>query len=169
MKKTILIVASLSLFSLLFVMLRDDKQAGVDIRLKGDSFFEGLRIVNKKNGVPEWTIIARRADLSKDGAEATLSDVEMELHDRGVSILADRGRYNLENRNILIDGPIVARNDSYAITTEQVSIDSASGVLKTTEKVTIEGKKFTLHGQGMEIESNAQTVRILNNVQATFR
>jgi LPS export ABC transporter protein LptC len=168
MKKSLLVLASLLLFSLFFFMVEEEKTNKLDIHLRGGSFFEGLRIVHKKNGVENWILTAKRADISKDGDEANLTDLEMEVENEGITICAEKGLYNLDTKRISVLGTITAKNDNYSITTRQVEIDSAAGSLKTDADVHIEGKKFLLQGKGMEVNNNEQKVRILKDVKATF-
>jgi len=168
MKKSLLLLASLLLFSLFFFMVEEEKTNKLDIHLKGGSFFEGLRIVHKRSGVESWILTAKRADISKDGDEANLTDLEMEVEGKGITISAEQGIYNLDTKKISVLGTITAKNDNYSITTRQVEIDSAAGLLKTDADVHIEGKKFLLQGKGMEVNNNEQKVRILRDVKATF-
>lgn len=168
MKKVLLFLASFLLFSLFFFLVKGEKANKMDVRLKGESFFEGLRIIQKKDGVQDWVLIAKRADISKDGDKAHLSDIEMEVKSRGITIFAEKGLYNMNTKEISIEGPITAKNKDYSITTGEVEIDSNAGLLKTGSDVHIEGRKFTLKGKGMEIQNNDQKVRILKDVKATF-
>jgi len=168
MKKSLLVLASFLLFSLFFFMVKGEKAGKFDINLKGESFFEGLKIIQKKDGVQNWVLTAKRADISKDGNEADLTGIEMEIKSKGITIFAEKGLYNLDTRKISIEGPITAKSDDYSITTGEVEIDSNAGVLKTDHDVHIEGRKFTLKGKGMEIQNNDQKVRILKDVKATF-
>jgi LPS export ABC transporter protein LptC len=168
MKKILLLLASFLLFSFFFFLVEGEKVNKMDVRLKGESFFEGLRIIQKKNGVQNWVLVARRADISKGGDEAHLTDIEMEVKSRGMTIYAEKGLYNLNSKKISIDGAITAKNSNYSITTGEVEIDSTAGLLKTGEDVHIEGRKFTLQGKGMELDNNDQKVRILKDVKATF-
>ncbi len=149
-------------------MAKGEKNNRLDINLKGESFFEGLRIIQKKNSVRNWTLTAKRADISKDSNEADLTGVEMEVAGKGTTIYAEKGLYHMDTGNISVEGAITAKNNNYSITTGQVEIDSAQGLLKTNSDVRIEGKKFTLQGKGMEIKNNEQKVRILKDVKATF-
>jgi len=149
-------------------MVEGEKENKPDIHLKGGSFFEGIRIVQKKDGVQDWVLTAKRADISKKGDEANLTDVKVEVKNKGITIYADKGSYNMDTRKMSIEGPITAKNDEYSITTGQVEIDSSAGLLKTNEEVRIKGKKFVLQGKGMEIKNNEQKVRILKDVKATF-
>jgi len=168
MKKSLLVVASFLLFCLFFFMVEGEKASKPDIRLKGASFFEGIRIVQKEKGVRNWILTAKRADISKKGDEAKLTDIKVEVENKGVTIYADKGLYNMDTKKMSIEGPITAKKDDYSITTAQVEIDSSTGLLKTSEDVHIKGQKFTLDGKGMEIKNNEQKVRILKDVRATF-
>lgn len=152
----------------IFSYVRSDKMARLNIQFGSDSFFEGLKIINKKNGVIEWILTARRADLAKDGKEALLSGIEMKLEKQGMIVQAEKGLYDMETKHVSIDGVITAHNENYVITTRQVLIDSTGGILETGDEVKIEGKKFNLEGRGMKADNNEQKVRILNNVKATF-
>ena len=168
MKKSLLVLASFLLFSLFLFMVQGEKASKLDIHLKGESFLEGLKIIHKKNGLQNWILTAKRADISKDGNEANLTDVEMEVKNKGITIFAEKGLYNLDTKKISIEGAITAKNNAYSITTRQIEIDSDAGLLTTGKDVLIEGKKFTLQGKGMEINNTEQKVRIMKDDKATF-
>lgn len=159
-----LIVAALTFF----VLVRSEKGVKLDLQVKGNSFFEGLRIVNKNNGVTDWVLWAKRADLTKDGKEALLTGVEVKLESQGMTISADKGLYNMETRQISVEGVLRASNNNYVFTTSQARIDGSKGNFATAEDVTIDGKKFELKGKGMQAENNQHKVRILKDVKATF-
>jgi len=155
-------------FPFFYLWFQGEKASKLDIHLKGESFLEGLKIIHKKNGLQNWILTAKRADISKDGNEADLTDVEMEVKNKGITIFAEKGLYNLDTKKISIEGTITAKNNAYSITTGQIEIDSDAGLLTTGKEVLIEGKKFTLQGKGMEINNNEQKVRIMKDVKATF-
>ena len=154
--------------SAILFYLRSEKVVRLNVQLAGDSFFEGLKIINKKDGITEWVLAAKRADLSKDGKEALLSGIEMKLEKQGMTVQAEKGLYDMETKNVTIDGVITARNMNYVITTSQAVINSGGGILETEGEVTVEGKKFRLEGKGLQADNNEQKVRIRNNVKATF-
>jgi LPS export ABC transporter protein LptC len=168
MRKSLLLLASLLLFSLFFYLAGGEKTNKLDVHLKSESFFEGLKIIQRRNGEENWVLTARRADISKDGSEADLTDVEMTVKNRGLKIYAETGLYDLNTKKISIEGKVTANSKNYSMTTGQVEIDSASGLLRTDEGVTIKGRNFLLEGKGMEIKNNDQQVRILKDVKATF-
>jgi LPS export ABC transporter protein LptC len=168
MTKKIIFLLLIVISSGIFFYTLSEKTAKLSIQATGGSFFEGVKIVNKKDGSTEWVLTAKRADLSGDGKEALLSGVEMELEEKGITIGAEKGLYHMETRNVSIDGVITAKNENYVITTSGATIDSAGGTLETDNEVKIEGKKFDLEGKGMIADNSAQKVRIFNNVKATF-
>jgi LPS export ABC transporter protein LptC len=168
MKKSFLVVLSLFLFALFLFIVKGEKGVRVDVRQKGESFIEGLKIVNKKNGVRDWVLTARRADLSENGEQARLADVELSMEKRGVTIYADSGLYNMSDKSVAIDGKIIAKGSTFAITSESVEYDSSTGDLKTDSPVTIEGSKFSVQGKGMNMNNTEQKVRILKDVKAIF-
>jgi LPS export ABC transporter protein LptC len=160
----VLIIAALTFV----VLVLSEKGPKLDVQVKGDSFFEGLRIVNKKDGVTDWVLLAKRADMTKDGKEALLSDVEVKLQSQGMTVSAAKGLYNMETRQISVEGVLHASNDDYIFTTSRVRIDGNKGDFDTSEDVKIEGSKFELTGKGMHAENNQHKVRILKDVKATF-
>ncbi len=160
----VLIVAALTFF----VLIRSEKGSKLDVQVKGNSFFEGLKIINKKNGVTDWVLWAKRADMTKDGKEALLSGVEMKLESRGMTVTADKGVYDMETRQVSVEGVLRASNNNYVLTTSQARIDGSKGNFATAGDVIIEGRKFELKGRGMQAENNQQKVRILKDVKATF-
>ena len=85
-------------------MVEGEKAGKLDIHLKGESFLEGLKIIQKKNGVQNWILTAKRADISKDGNEANLTDIEMEIKNKGITIFAEKGLYNMNTKKISVDG-----------------------------------------------------------------
>ena len=168
MSKKIIFLLLIIISSAVLFYLRSEKVARLNVQLVGDSFFEGLKIINKKDGITEWVLTAKRADLSKNGKQALLSGIEMKLEKQGMIVQAEKGLYDMETKNVTVDGVLTARNENYVITTSQALVDSGGGVLETKGEVTVEGKKFNLEGKGLQADNNEQKVRILNNVKATF-
>lgn len=168
MRKILFFSLSILIFSLFFLMINSDKESGMNMQLKGESFIEGLKIYHKINGKPLWVLSAKRADILEDGDRARLSGIQMNIEDRNMTIVAEKGDYELSSKQILIEGQVTATNPTYSLTTENVEIDTAAGTLKTNGAVKIEGRKFNLQGRGMNIDNAEQKVRITDGVKATF-
>ncbi len=168
MKKSILVILSLTLVALLIYMMKSEKTAQTVSLQKGESYIEGLRLLHRQNGAVDWILTARRADIGGKGDEAYLSGIEMKIEDKGITVYADKGLYDMNARNLVVDGKVMAKADSYSITTEGVKFDNAGQMLKTDGRVRLDARKFSVEGTGMEADNTAQTVRILKNVKAVF-
>lgn len=168
MKRFVSLFLCLTLFSIFFMLLKSEKGAISEISLKSDSFIEGLKIVNKKNGKTNWILTAKRADIPENGDRAILSDIEMRLENDDITLSAGSGIYDLINRNVVIENTVIARNSQYSIMASAARIDGKTGYLESGSDVTIVGRNFKLNGTGMAVNNGDQTVRILKDVQATF-
>jgi lipopolysaccharide export system protein LptC len=148
-------------------MLRGERESSVNVKVKSNSFIEGLRILHEKNGNTVWTLTARKADFTDDGNRAELNDLTVTVQKNGMTLYADKGTYDLSTRNFTINSEIRAVAKDYQITTSSIDYEASSGNAKTDERITVEGKKFKVEGKGMTLDSE-QKVRIQNDVKATF-
>lgn len=167
MKNKILLILSLLLLSFVFLFFGNNKGLEKDLLLKGGSFIEGLKIIHKKNGTSMWTLNASRADIIEGSDRVKLNDVVLMVENKDMTIYSPEGFYNMESRDLTLNGKIKAVSKEYTIITESVEWNQSKGEIKTKEDVKIESKKFNVEGSGMEADSE-QKVRILKNVKATF-
>lgn len=168
MRRALLVILSLFVCSILFYAARDGRNRGFGIRQTGDSYIDGVRILNRKDGKKNWILTAERADITPDGRIAYLKNIEIKIEGRGITVHADKGSYNMVDKSLLLDGRTVARGDSYSITSQDVKYNSAKDNLATDDIVTIEGKKFSVHGRGMNLDNADHKVKILKDVKAVF-
>ena len=168
MKKSWSLLLSLFLLVFLFFLLKDEGGTKPDILLKANSFIEGMRIIYKKNGDRDWTLTAKRADISDEGNKAYLTGVTMTLEKRGLTLYADKGLYLMNDKNLTVDGTIIARGDTYAITAAGGEFVNNDSNFNTGGEVRVDSRKFTVRGRGMNIDGSGQKVRILNDVKAVF-
>lgn len=168
MQRNIFFLLSFLLILILFLLLRNEKGMRINVQSKDDSFIEGLKIIHKRAGETDWILTANRADITRNGDEAHLNGIEMSMNGKGLTIFADRGIYNLTNRNISIEGKIFAKGDNYSLSTQDIEVSGMNDVLKTKGIIKIEGKKFIIEGKGMEADNSEQKIRILRDVKATF-
>ncbi|OGW56908.1 MAG: LPS export ABC transporter periplasmic protein LptC [Nitrospirae bacterium RBG_16_43_8] len=167
MKKKVLLLISLLLLSLVFLFFGNNKGLKKSLPFKGGSFIEGLKIIHKKNGTSMWTLNASRADIIEGSDRVKLNDVVLTIENKEMTIYSPEGFYNMESRDLTLNGKIKAVSKGYTITTESVEWNQSRGEIVTKEAVKIESKKFNVEGVGMEADSE-QKVRILKNVKATF-
>lgn len=168
MSKKLIFVILVFAVSVFIYGTRLEKEAKPQIQLMGDSFFEGLKIVNRKNGATDWILWAKRADMDSAGKRALLSGIEMKLQSQDMTILADQGVYDIETRQVSVEGVLHASSNNFALTTDKVRIDGSGGYFDTDGDVQIKGRKFKLEGKGMQADNKDHKVRILKDVKATF-
>jgi len=167
MKKILMVVLSFLFAASLIIMFRGDRENTERIKVKGTSFIEGLEILHRKNGNTIWKLNARKADFTEDDNIVELNNVTVTLPKNGMTLYADTGRYDLLSRNFIINSDIQAAAKDYRIITSSLDYDASSGSARTDQRIIVEGKKFRVEGKGMTLDSE-QTVRIRNNVKATF-
>ncbi len=167
MKKVLVIALSVLLFSVLFLMLRTGREKAGDLQIKGSSFIEDIRILQKKNGMTVWTLTANKADFVEGEDKAKMSDITMVIQKKNVVLHADRGIYNLSERSFATDSIVNAESKDFRIKADSIDYDVASGKIRTDGKIEVEGKGFRVEGKGMDAETG-QKVRVLNDVKATF-
>jgi LPS export ABC transporter protein LptC len=168
MKRGMLLVLSVALFSMLFFMIKGERGSKSAILQKGESFIEGLRLVHRQNGNIDWILTARRADITDKGDKAFLSGIEMQIENKGITMSADKGTYDMTARDLTVDGRVVAKGDSYSIISDHVKFDGGSGRLEADGGVEIKARKFTVAGSGMDADSAGQKVKIRKDVKAIF-
>lgn len=167
MKKILMVGLSILFFSMLFMMLRNGREISGDLQIKGNSFIEGLRILQKNNGTAIWTLSARKADFIEGEDKAELSDITMIIQKNGLVLYADNGIYNLSDQRFTTEGEVKADAKDYTIIADSVDYEASSGEIKTGGRIKVEGKKFKVEGKGMKTDAG-QKVSILNDVKATF-
>jgi LPS export ABC transporter protein LptC len=165
-RKSLLVLSLLSLLAL-FLLLGNNREQDKSLLLKGGSFIEGLKIIHKKNGTSMWTLNASRADIIEGSDRVKLNDIVLTVENKDMTIYSPEGFYNIESRDLTLNGKIKAVSKGYTIITESVEWNQSKGEIKTKEAVKIESKKFNVEGSGMEADSE-QKVRILKDVKATF-
>lgn len=169
-RRSFLIILSLLAFSLFsYYVIKEEKGIKLGIHQKGGSFIEGLKMVHRRNGNSDWVLTAKRADMSEDGGTAHLSGIAMTIEQKGMTVYGDTGIYNMTDRNLSIDGKVVAKGDKYSITSDNgAEFNGAANSVKTNGNVKIESLKFNVEGKTMQTENNGQIVRIVGDVKAVF-
>jgi len=167
MKRIPMIGLSIFFASILLIIFMSDKESSKDLTIESNSFIDGLKIIQKKDGTPFWTLTARKADFKGGKNIVELSDVIMVLHRNNVILSTDKGTYDLSNQNLTTETPIRAEGKEYTITAGSIDYEASSGELTSEDRITIKGKSFTVDGKGIKVDSE-QKVRILKDVKATF-
>lgn len=159
---------SLTTFFVFFVVFFGDRDYRKDLSItKGNSYIEGLRIVNRKDASELWVITARKADLSRDETTAQMESVAIDIKKEGAVLNAESGFYNMNTRDLRLENNVILRVRGSVISANTLLWNSASGTLSSDDRVEMQGDKFKIEGEGLATTEDNK-VRLMRNVKATF-
>ena len=134
---------------------------------------ESARYVGEDNKGQKFEIVANRAIqptsnvpiVSIEGMRARLS------MDRGpLSIAAMKGRYDLEQEQVLIDGPVrVAGPDGYRLATSDVTVDLDSRTMRSAGRVSGSMELGEFSAGSLRANLDERTVSLENGVRLKIR
>jgi LPS export ABC transporter protein LptC len=160
---------------LLFIVLALAVTSAFMLDKKGDSspdamagsFMEDVTVVNKGAGKHRWTLNAEEVQIPSSGKSSRMNFVTIDLPEHGMQVESDSGLYDLGNRNLTLTGNIEAKTDDYLIRTDSMHLDPRTGELSTPDLVVLEGRNFSIQGEGFKANSDKK-VTFKNNVKAMF-
>ncbi|MEW6571716.1 MAG: LPS export ABC transporter periplasmic protein LptC [Nitrospirota bacterium] len=167
MKRVLLIGLFLLVFSALFLAVRTGRETNGNLNLRGKSFLENVKIIHREDGETLWILTARKAEFMQHENKAELSGVSLSIPENSVTLYADKGAYNISERNFTTDEIVTAKAAGYRITADSIDYEISSGKVKTGGRIKIEAKGFEVEGVGMSADSE-EKVSILNDVKAIF-
>jgi LPS export ABC transporter protein LptC len=130
--------------------------------------------VKVEDGRKVWEVSAAEAQYREgEGAVAVRQpSVTLYLRDgRQVSLRGANGTVFLQGKELQrveVDGDIDVQLGDYALSTEHATYEADRDLVRAPGEVQIRGKGLDLHGEGMEVEVNAQHMRLAQNVQMTL-
>ena len=166
MKKGFMIGLSILLICLFFLIIRDRGDMGKDVQLRGNSFMEGIQIIQKEDGKALWDLQAKRADFVEED-KAELTDISLVIPKNDIVLYAERGMYSLSERRFTTDSEVKARSKDFMITAESIDYDIVTGTIESDGRVELESEKMTIKGRGMKTETGL-TITVYDDVKATF-
>ncbi|HXX82093.1 MAG TPA: LPS export ABC transporter periplasmic protein LptC [Thermodesulfovibrionales bacterium] len=169
-KRRRILVALVFLFtcSVFFSVLGGERDLKKDLSIqRGNSYIEGLKIVNKKDGADTWVVTARRADFSKDETVAQMESVAIDIKKEGAVVTADNGTYYMQSRDLTLGNNIKIQIKGSVLTTDELSWNSSRGLVVSKDVVRMEGNKFKIEGEGLTATKDNK-VKLTRNVKATF-
>jgi LPS export ABC transporter protein LptC len=167
MKRFLLLGLSVLLGIILFTISRNSKGLIGDLKVRGNSYIEDIRILQKKNGITLWTLNAKKADFIEGEGKAKLSDINMVIEKNGIVLYADKGIYDLIGQSFTTYSAVRADSKDFTITADSIACDVSTGTINTNGRVELDSKKFRVEGKGMQTDSDKK-VKILDDVKATF-
>ena len=166
MKKGFIIGLAIILIFLFFLIIRDRGEVGRNFQLRGNSFIEGIQIIQKENGKPLWTVYAKRADfLEEDKAE--LTDMSMVMPKNDIVLNTEKGVYSLSGKRFTTDCIVKAHAKDFLITAESIDYDVSTGNIKSDGRVELDSENMRIEGKGLKTTTGL-TITIYDDDKATF-
>ncbi len=137
-----------------------------------DAGVKGFSFVQSKDGLVDWKIQAKQAQVFDADAKAVLSDVQVTLMGPDgvtMTVAGDDGTINTLSKDFVISkktGDLaLLLNSGYTIYTSRFTWDNQKHRIWTDESVTIKGPRLEITGQGMEAYLATQEMRVRRNVR----
>jgi len=167
-RRMLIVIAFLLTSLFFFSVFSGERDIRKDLSIqRGNSYIEGLKIVNKKDGTDTWIVTARRADFTKDETVAQMESVAIDLKKDGVVLTADNGTYHLQSRDLRLGNNIKIEIKGSVVTTDELSWNPSRGIVFSKDAVRMEGNKFKIEGEGLTATQDNK-VKLMRNVKATF-
>lgn len=136
-----------------------------------DLVLRNARFTEVRNGATVWTIVAERAEYSKEGEVARLSGIRMvfaKKHALGaMTVTADRGTYSTKSKNVGLRGKIHMTTDSGIVfDTNTLDYLASASRFVTADSVTFRQKRMRLTAQGMDLDVDDQVAHFHSAVNA---
>ncbi len=137
-----------------------------------DLRLENVHYEKTKNGEIEWEISAKVAHHYQGKDLLTLDEVKMFYYGdkkRTVIILGREGRIKPSTKDVELLGDVTIKSsDGYLLKTNSLKYFSKTSTITTGDRVTIQGKRFSLTGVGMELNVKQNRMSILHAVHTTI-
>ena len=136
---------------------------GADMRL------EKVRLVEDKHGQKTWELEANSARQYEEENMMVLEDVKLTFYGKEGRIFyltSKQGKIYQDSKNVdLIGDVVLTSNDGYQLKTQSASYHHSEKIVSTLDPVEIEGEQIRMTGNGMLVNMEAKTFRLLSQVK----
>jgi LPS export ABC transporter protein LptC len=150
-----------------YFVFHGEQEYKKELSLKTNSYIEGLKIIQKKNGSDAWIITAKRADFTRDESVAQMEAVTIQAMPQGVVANADSGTYTMATKALRLDNNIKIYIKDAVVSAKSLAWNPSSEMLTSNDGVRVDGTKFKIEGQGLTATQD-QKLKLMNKVTATF-
>jgi LPS export ABC transporter protein LptC len=165
MKRWLPIGASLVILALFLIFLNQEKDYDIKSAISENAFMDNVSIIQRKEGAIKLALSAEKA-IFVTNHDIELNKLSMEFPEKGLILNANSGIYNIETKNLKIDGTINARTKDYQVIADTILWDSTKNEIVSNKKIKIIGKKFFAEGDSLEATADRATLK--RNVKAIF-
>ncbi len=165
MKRIIFLLVFICFFAVVALFYDKEGDFKPKVNLSGNSYMDGVSIVQRKEGVVKWTLASKKAIFLNEN-DVKLLGLTITFPEKGLTLNSDGGMYDIGKRNLQIDGHICASTKDYDIVTPTLFLDASKNELTSDQRVKITGKRFCIEGDDLNATNDKATLN--KNVKATF-
>jgi len=165
MKKVLFTIAACILFAIIALYVNHDRDIRVRLVLADQSYMEDVKMVQRRDGVPKWTLNAKRAVFVTE-QNIEMSDLAITFPEKKMVLNSEKGMYNTDSKDLLIEGNIKASTGTYDIITTTLLWNGTRNELTSNQKVQIVGKRFVVEGE--DLVATTDKARLQKNIRAVF-
>jgi LPS export ABC transporter protein LptC len=124
-----------------------------------------------RNGVKEWTLDARAAQMINARHQAIFQDptvIYFMKDNTKVYLTADQGVLDTGSNDIEVSGNVVVKNEKYRLTTEKLNYRHVQRILFSSVPVKINSASSQLTADSMSHDINANQTMLKGNVKGSF-
>ncbi|MGD0282561.1 MAG: LPS export ABC transporter periplasmic protein LptC [Dissulfurispiraceae bacterium] len=165
MKRILFLLVFICFFIVIALFFEREGDFKPKVNLTDNSYMDGVSIVQRKSGIVNWTLGSKRA-IFMDENNVKLIAMKITFPEKGLTLNSDGGMYDIEKRNLKIDGHITASTKDYDIVTPTLFWDSTKNEIFADHGVQIIGKKFYVEGDDLDATNDKSILN--NNVKAIF-
>ncbi len=152
-------------FAVIALLLEREGEFKPKVNLSENSYMDDVNITQRKDGVVKWIMASKRAIFVNDN-DVKLLGLKITFPEKELVLNSDGGLYDIEKRNLKIEGHIKASTKDYDIVTNQLFWDAEKDWLFSDQRVQIIGKKFYVEGDDLNATNDKATLN--KNVKAIF-
>ncbi len=153
-------------FSIVIILFSNREGSfNTKVNLSENSFMDDVHIIQRKEGVVKWTLGSKKAIFLNEN-DVKLNGLKITFPEKGLTLNSEGGMYDIEKRNLKIEGRIKASTKDYDILTDKLFWDASKNELSTDQRVRIIGKRFYVEGD--DLVSTNDVAKLNKNVKAIF-
>ncbi|MCB2190386.1 MAG: LPS export ABC transporter periplasmic protein LptC [Deltaproteobacteria bacterium] len=132
----------------------------------------GLNYTHVENGVRKWSLKAERARYEENTGKVYLDQVAVEFYQKNgdpIYLSGDQGVYNQKTHTITLKGNVDGRtDDGNQLLTSVITYREKDKTAETDAEVTIQGERYKVVGQGMQVFVEKNKMILKHKVRSTF-
>jgi len=158
--------AALIIVALLLFIREGAERAPARVPDSVSSFLEEVRVINVQDESIAWSLDSKRAQVLRNGKDARLEDVRMEVPAEEILVRAPGGLFDMDSGSLKLTGEIKTEIKGYDVETGAIEI-KPGGKVTTSGDVVLKGDGMEVRGRGLET-GEEKKVRLKSNVKAVF-